>query len=460
MNEDRDRARPGYRDAVPLAEARRLAREALAGPPKALPAGRPRETVSMGRPPETVNLPSAAGRVLAEPVVAAEAVPGFDRSAVDGYAVAAADTYGASEAAPVLLFLAGQVVVGRPAGVSVRPGQAASIPTGGMVPAGADAVVMVEHTAAPGGGLVEVLRPVAPGENVVRAGEDVSRGSEVLPAGRRLTPPDLGVLAAVGVASVRCRPRPRVAIVPTGDEIVPASSPACGPGQVRDVTSVSLAAFVAADGGDATVFDVVPDRVETLEKAVADAVAGFDLVLVLGGSSVGARDHTAAVIDKLGPPGVIFHGLALKPGKPTIFGLCDRVPVFGLPGHPVSGLVVYRLLVSYILRLAGGERLPDWRTGGEAGAGAGPLEAPPEAAFPAVMATAVSSDQGREEYLCVRVSPAPSPSPDGPRLLAEPVYGKSGLITVLAGADGLVRIPAGQRGLERGARVEVIPLAW
>ncbi|MCL6581522.1 MAG: molybdopterin molybdenumtransferase MoeA [Firmicutes bacterium] len=390
----RAHARPDYREIVSVAEARRLVRETLS------PArGRPGAGVGPGTgrtaavPPttrtETVPRDEAAGRVLAEAVVSAEDVPGFDRSTVDGYAVLAADTFGASESAPVLLFLAGSVAMGRPAGFSVAPGQAGAVPTGGMLPAGADAVVMVEQTSTPGEGLVEVLKPVAPNENVVRAGEDVARGAEVLAAGRRLTAADLGVLAATGVREVVCRARPRVAIIPTGDEVVPAATRDLGPGQVRDITSSCLAALVGRDGGIPTVFGVVPDEDGALARVLSSAVEGsgpgaagspgsapggrrggeqaFDVVLILGGSSVGARDRTAEAIDRLGPPGVLLHGLAVKPGKPTIFGLCGsrRVPVFGLPGHPVSSLVVYRVLVRLALRLAGGEVVPEWEDGGD-----------------------------------------------------------------------------------------------
>ena len=408
---------------------------------------------------EVVPTARAAGRVLAASVLAAEDVPGFDRSTVDGYAVRAADTFGAGESAPCLLFEAGQVPMGQQAGLAVGPGQAVSVPTGGMLPAGADAVVMIEHAVTPGSGLVEVSRPAAPGENVVRTGEDVGRGTEVLPAGRRLTPADLGVLAAVGVREVACRRSPLVVVIPTGDEIIPAASPFCGVGQVRDITSVALAALIGRDGGEVRVTDIVPDRKEALAEAVSSALgtggaAGdrpADLVLILGGSSVGARDHTAAVIAELGPPGVLFHGLALKPGKPTIYGLCGprRAPVFGLPGHPVSGLVVYSLLARLALRIVGGETLPAWE--------AASLEETAQPALTARLATAVSSDQGRDEYLCVHLFWSKDASAGG--LLAEPVPGKSGLITMLARADGLVHIPVGRRGLEAGALVEVIPLA-
>jgi molybdopterin molybdotransferase len=465
--------RADYRDIVSLAEAGRLIREGVsAGATATGSRGGAGADTTYAAPVERVDLCDAAGRVLAEPVVAAENVPGFDRSTVDGYAVIAADTFGAGEGAPALLISAGEVVMGRPATVTLGPGQVAAVPTGGMLPGGADAVVMIEHTVAAGEGLIEVTRPVAPGENVVRIGEDVACGAMVLPAGRRLTPADLGVLAAVGVTGVACQPRPRVAVIPTGDEIVPATSPACGPGQVRDITSVALAALVRRDGGEADVLDIVPDREEAFEAALSAAVSRYDLVFVLGGSSVGARDHTASVIDRLGPPGLVFHGLALKPGKPTIFGLCrpegDRgclkegepapqrapVPVFGLPGHPVSGLVVYEVLIRPVVRRVAGETVPDWASH--------PAVRP---AVAARLATAVASDQGREEYLCVRLVRDEVDHDDAgrvnaePAFFAEPVPGKSGLITMLARADGLARIPAGLRGLERGARIEVIPLA-
>ena len=430
-----------------LAEARRQVQETLA---LTSGAGAPRAGAAPAlrfRPAEEVALFSAAGRVLAETVVAAEDVPGFRRSTVDGYAVRAADTFGAGEGAPVLLFVAGRVAMGEAAGSFVGPGQASTVATGGMLPEGADAVVMVEHTVSAGEGLVEVPRPVAPGENVVGVGEDVARGTAVLPAGRRLTAADLGVQAAVGLTSLPCRPAPRLVIIPTGDEIVPAATANLGPGQVRDITSVALAAMVVRDGGEARVEDVVSDDPEDLDRILAAAVSTSDLVCVLGGSSVGLRDHTAAAIDKLGPPGVVFHGLALKPGKPTIYGLCgpDRVPVFGLPGHPVSGLVVYRLVVRPALRFLAGETPPVWE--------AGPRGVSAEPALTARLTEAVSSDQGRDEYLCVRLFWSNG------LLSAQPVPGKSGLITMLARADGLVRIPAGQRGLENGTMVEVIPLA-
>jgi len=435
---------------LPLEEARRLVSGAIVGSP-----------AHGGPAAEEADLFRARGRVLAGPVLAPENVPAFCRSTVDGYAVTAADTFGASEGAPALLELAGRVPAGRPADIRLGPGSCAAVATGAMLPEGADAVVMVEHTGEAGADLVEVRRPVAPGENVVRPGEDVAAGSEVLRAGRRLTSFDLGLLAALGLTRVVVRPRPRVAVLPTGDEVVPPEAGPLAPGQVRDCVSAPLAGLVSSDGGDPVVGAVVPDDPTALLAALERACAEADLVFLVGGSSVGARDHTADVLDRLGPPGVLLHGLALKPGKPTVFGVCGprRVPVFGLPGHPVSALVVYRVLGRLAVRLAGGEEpgaVRPW---------------PPEPTLRARLAEAVPSDQGREEYVCVALQSehdgsdrpvrrgpagAPAAGQSGGHLpLAVPVPGKSGLVSTLSRADGLVRLPVGCRGLEAGTVVEV-----
>ncbi|MCL6581517.1 MAG: molybdopterin molybdenumtransferase MoeA, partial [Firmicutes bacterium] len=282
---------------LPLEEARRLVSWAIVGSP------------AYGGPAaEEAGLFRARGRVLAGPVLAPEDVPAFRRSTVDGYAVIAADTFGASEGAPALLELAGRVPAGRPADLRLRPGSCAAVATGAMLPEEADAVVMVEHTGEAGPDLVEVRRPVAPGENVVRPGEDVAAGSEVLRAGRRLTAFDLGLLAALGLTRVAVRPRPRVSVLPTGDEVVPPQAGPLAPGQVRDCVSAPLAELVRSDGGDPVVGAVVPDDPTALLAALERACAETDLVFLVGGSSVGARDHTAAALDRLGPPGVLLHG--------------------------------------------------------------------------------------------------------------------------------------------------------
>lgn len=380
---------------------------------------------------EEVPLLSALGRCLARDVVAAEDVPGFDRSTVDGYALRARDTFGASEGLPAYLEVSGEVLMGRSPGGAVGPGRAYKIATGGMLPPGADAVVMVEHTEELGAGTIGVTRPVAPGENVIRRGEDIAAGSVVLPAGHVLRPQDLGVLAAVGVTAVEVRLPWRVGIISTGDELVaPEEVPA--PGQVRDINSYSLYGAVKACGGEPHLYGIVRDDLEEMRACLARALGETDMVLLSGGSSVGARDVALEAIAGLGEPGVLFHGLSLKPGKPTIGAVVNGKPVFGLPGHPASALVVFELLVAPLIR---------W--------GRYPAENPGEFPIRARLTRNLPSAPGREDFVRVKLKV------EGGVLCAEPVLGKSGLISTMVKADGLARIPAAKEGVEAGEWVEV-----
>ena len=271
-------------------------------------------------------------------------MPGFARATVDGFAVRAADTFGASEGLPGYLDVIGSVAMGRPAEAVVRAGTAAAVPTGGVLPDGADAVVMVEHTQETMPGSVEVVRPVAPGDGTVRADEDVAADAQIAPAGRPLRAQDLGMLAAAGVVEVSVHRRPRVGIVSTGDEVVPPHTAVLRPGQVRDATASALAGLVVDAGGEPVPLGVVGDDASALESVLRDALAGCDVVVVSAGSSVGARDETAGVVARLGAPGILCHGLAVRPGKPTLLADCGGVPVVGLPGNPLSALVVFRLI--------------------------------------------------------------------------------------------------------------------
>ncbi len=391
--------------------------------------------------PEEVLLADALGRVAAVDVVARSHVPGFARSTVDGYAVRASDTFGAGPEQPAYLELAGEVTVGKPARVQLKAGAAAAVPTGGMVPPGADAVVMLEYTAqldaADGGRLIEVVRAVAPGENLMAADEDLRAGQVVVNAGRRLFSPEIAVLAAAGVVTVSVSSRPRVAVLSTGDELVPPEA-VPGPGQVRDVNSVALAAAVRRDGGRVVLRALLPDVEVRLREGVLHACEQADLVLLSGGSSVGPADLVPRVLDGLGPPGVLAHGLAIRPGRPTVVAACGSVPVIGLPGHPVSALVVYEVLVRPILR---------WLEGENYRARLAPV-------VPAKIAHQLAASGGIDEYVRVRLVEGE----DG--WWAEPVLGKSGAVGTLARADGLVRVPAERRGLERGDVVEVRLLRW
>jgi molybdopterin molybdotransferase len=379
-------------------------------------------------PVETVPLAAAGGRVPADAVTAPHALPGFARATVDGYAVRAADTYGASDGLPSYLEVAGAVRMGGPANVTVAPGTAAAIPTGGALPSGADAVVMVEHTQEAMPGTIEIIRPAAPGDGVVRADEDAPAGADLAAAGRPLRPQDLGMLAAAGVTEVAVHARPRVAIFSTGDEVVPPETAELAAGQVRDATAVALAALVREAGGEPDERGIVPDDREALTAALSAALGTSDMVVVSAGSSVGARDETAAVVAGLGEPGIWCHGLALKPGKPTLLADCEGIPVIGLPGNPRSALVVFRLVGMPLVRLVGGCTQP-----------------PPDAVVRARLERDLPSAAGRLDIVQVRVR-------DG---VAEPLFGSSALLSVLTAADGYVTVPEEATGLPAGAEVEV-----
>ncbi|MHA6630516.1 molybdopterin-binding protein [Pseudonocardia sichuanensis] len=375
---------------------------------------------------EEVPLADALHRVPAAEVPAAAPLPGFARSTVDGYAVRAADTYGASEGLPSYLDLVGAVRMGAAPEVAVRPGAAVGMPTGGVLPEGADAVVMVEHTAETMPGTIEVTRPVAPGGGVVRADEDVAAGAPLVRGGRPLRAPDLGLLAAAGVTAVAAHARPRVVIVSTGDEVVPPDTAQLHPGQVRDATASALAGLVRDAGGDPVVAGIVSDEPGALKDRMRAVLPGADLVVVSAGSSVGARDETAGAVAALGE--IWCHGLAIKPGKPTLLAECAGVPVVGLPGNPLSALVVFRLVgVPLVWRLAGCDTPP------------------PEPSTRARLARDLPSAAGRLDVVQVVVR-------DG---LAEPVFGPSALLSVLTRADGFLVVPEPATGLDAGVEVEV-----
>ena len=379
-------------------------------------------------PAEPVPLSHALHRVPAAPVTAPHPLPGFARSTVDGYAVRAADTYGVSEALPGYLTLAGTVLMGAEPEVAVGPGTAAAMPTGGVLPAGADAVVMVEYTQEAMPGTIEVVRPAAPGDGVVRADEDAAAGAELVPAGRPLRAQDLGMLAAAGLTSVSVHARPRVTIFSTGDEVVPPATSQLRPGQVRDATAAALAAMVADAGGEPVPGGIVPDDPAALAAALRAALATSDLIVVSAGSSVGARDETAGVVAGLGPPGIWCHGLAVHPGKPTLLAEASGVPLIGLPGNPRSALVFFRLLGVPLVRLVGGCTQP-----------------PPEPVRRARLARDLPSATGRLDVVQVQLR-------DG---LAAPVFGLSALLSVLTAADGYLTVPEEATGLDAGTEVEV-----
>ena len=376
---------------------------------------------------EEIPIDLALGRVLAAPVIAEEFVPGFDRSTVDGYAVRSADTFGCSDSMPALLNLQGEVLMGESAAMVLRPGECVAVPTGGAIPEGADAAVMIEYTEDYGDGTVGILKSAAPGENMIFRGDDMRPGDAVLSRGRKLTAADIGSLAAMGVCRISAARKPVVGIISTGDELVPVSAiPA--EGQIRDVNSALLAALVIDAGAEPVSFGILKDDEALLGRTLDEALERCDMVLISGGSSVGMKDATCRVLEGRGE--VLLHGIAMKPGKPTILGKVGGKPVFGLPGHPVAAFFVSELFVRpLIARLIGRE--VHLRT------------------VTARLAEAVSANHGRAQYMGVFLSD------ENGEFTARPIHSKSGLITSLAGSDGFFCISRDCEGLPAGVAVEV-----
>lgn len=371
-----------------------------------------------------IPLEEAGGRVLSRDVVADIDIPCFDRSVMDGYAVRASDTIGAGEAIPSLLSLCGTVKMGRASDISLSAGECAYIPTGGQLPAGADAVVMIEHTEQIDDQVL-VKRPVAPGENLIRKGEDFARGMPVLKKGRRLSPPDIGVLAAVGCHTVPVCTIPSIGVISTGNELIPVRDIPTG-SQIRDSNSGMLGTYLRRVGCTETLYGIVPDERAALKDALEKALSENDGVLLSGGSSKDERDLCTDIIGELGE--VLVHGVSIAPGKPTIIGRCREKPVLGLPGHPASALVVLDRIGRPLLAAMSGEVMGKGCT------------------RTALLAQNIPSIRGREDYVRVRL--------EGDR--AFPLFGKSGLLNTLVQSDGVVRIPAGSEGIEIGETVEVL----
>jgi molybdopterin molybdotransferase len=352
---------------------------------------------------------------------------------MDGYAVRAQDTFGASPGLPQYLKIKGEVAMGAVPNQELGPGEALRLPTGGMLPRGADAVVMVEFTAEHPDQSLEVRRAVAPGENLLHPGEDVRQGEVLFPVGWHLRPQDIGLLAALGISSVPVRRQPSVAVISSGDEIVPVSQNP-GPAQVRDSNAYLVAAQVKINGGNPSLWGIIPDDFQALRNTLADALSEADLILISGGSSVGVRDLTLTAIADLPAAEILAHGVSIRPGKPTILAVAGGKPLLGLPGHPASAAVVMHVLGRPLLaRLVG---LSDTSAS---------LGRTVTARLPRNLAGA----SGREDFVRVRLRP------EGELLWAEPVLGPSALLSPMVKSDGLVMIPLGVEGLNRGEAVTV-----
>jgi len=376
----------------------------------------------------------AVGRVLAEPIVSKEYLPAFSRSAMDGYAVRAVDTFGASESLPAHLKIIGELPMGTTPILTINSGEAALIHTGGMLAEGADAVVMLEQSLITAQGDLEVFKTVSQGENVIFKGEDVEPGDEVIPAGKLIRPAEVGGLFALGYTQVKVTKKPLIAILSSGDEVIPAEQTP-EPGQVRDINSEALAVFIDQNGGEFKLYPIIPDNLEQMERSMRQAYGEADAVVVTAGSSASSRDMSADVIRQMGKPGVLIHGINIRPGKPTILAVCDGKPVIGLPGNPISALVIAQFFVKPMLK---------WMLGQTSDS--------PIPFVKAILSVNVASSAGREEWIPVKLVQKQD------HVEAEPIFFKSNLIFQLASADGLMKISADETGKMAHSEVDVMIL--
>ena len=381
---------------------------------------------------EDVALLEAYNRVLKENIVSKLDIPPFNRSTVDGYAVKAEDTFGADENQPVTLKISGMVNVGEQPQVVLGKGEAAEIVTGAPIPQGADAVVMVEDTERENDNL-QVFSAVTSNENVMKKGSDIKAGELVLNAGQVLGASEIGVLAALGLTKAKAYKPPMVAVLSTGGEVTEPGKP-LPPGKIYDINAYSISTAVIESGGKPVYFGVVPDDKAELTKALSTALASADIVITSGGVSVGPRDFTPQIVDSLGKPGLIVYGIAVKPGKPTTVAFAGDKPIFSLPGHPASALLIFYLLVRPIIQRLSGRPATEIRS------------------IKAFAGARMFSAKGRRTFVMVRLVL----DPETCRLIAEPVEsGASGAITTLAKADGFVEVPENQQFIDIDEEVSV-----
>jgi molybdopterin molybdotransferase len=383
---------------------------------------------------ERIALGKSLNRILGEDVISPIALPPFDRSTVDGFAVKARDTFGTSESNPTLINVIGEVLMGQATDLVVSQGEAVQVPTGGVIPKGADAVIMVEFTELAAGRTIQVKKPVSPLENVSQQGEDIKKGERILSKGHRIRSQDMGALAGLGKSRVMVYEKPRVAIVSSGDEIVDITKkPRFG--EIRDVNRYSLSAQVESAGGAPLFIGIARDRFDELKCLCEKGLQRAHMLMISGGSSVGTLDYTTDVIKSFPDSEILVHGVSLRPGKPTIIGCSGGKPVVGLPGHPVSAMVVFDLFLKPLI----------WRLAGHAG-----LLWPREKRLPAILSRNVPSPPGREDYIRVMAE-----EKDG-HVLAHPILGKSGSISTMVKANGLIKVDIDSEGLEEGSAVEVL----
>jgi len=384
---------------------------------------------------EPVPLLETVGRVLAEDIIADDDLPDFPRAIVDGYAVQGASTFGSSEGNPAYLTVTGSIAMGESPGLTIGPGEAAQIATGGMLPLGADSVVMIEHTEAIDDTTIEVYRSVAPGQNMIAIGEDIKKQARVIKQGQTIRPQETGLLAALGKQTVAVYQKPVIGIISTGDEIIPVNETPSR-GQIRDINTYTLAGLIDQAGAIAVAHGIIRDNFEKLFEKCKSALDRCHMILISGGSSVGARDFTVEVFSALPDAEILVHGISISPGKPTILAKVQNKAFWGMPGHVVSAMIVFaRVVKPFIEHISGKSD--------------GKREA---LRLQAKLSRNVASTQGRVDFIRVQLRL------DGTQLWADPVLGKSGLISTMVKADGLIEIDINTEGLDKGAEVEVIPL--
>jgi molybdopterin molybdotransferase len=385
---------------------------------------------------EKVVIEDSLHRILYEDVISPINLPEFQRSTVDGFALKAKDTYGASEKNPAILRVTAEIPMGQVSDIEVHEGEAVKVATGGMVLKGADAVQMVEYTECIDSYTLHVFKTISPLENVIQVGEDVKAGESVLHKGHLIRPQDLGLMAGIGKTDVFVFLRPRVGIISSGDEIVPIGI-VPSPGQIRDINRYTIVSMVKEAGGIPLFLGIVKDRFNDLKEKIELGLRESDIVVITGGSSVGTLDLTREVLQVFPGTEILAHGVSIRPGKPTLLADIDGKPFLGLPGHPVSAIVIFHFFGKPILKILSGlSREVIWH----------------QIKVKARASRNIPSVSGREDYVRVKLE-----EKDG-ALWAHPIFGKSGAISNLVHANGLIRIGINEEGLEQGEEAEVILL--
>lgn len=378
---------------------------------------------------EEISLINSTNRILSASIISKENVPEFNRSTVDGYAIKSSDSHGASESMPTFLSLMGEVKMGENAETRISSGEATYVPTGGMIPAGADAVIMIENVEKLDDSTLLIYKPLSYGENIILKGDDIKEGEKIIDKGKRLTPQDIGVLASLGLQSIKVYKKPRFFIISTGDEIVDIDvEPALG--KIRDINSYSLFSLIQNLGGEVVGRTIVQDNFGLLRDCVDKALDISDIVLISGGSSVGTRDYTSKVIDSFNGKGVFVHGVSIKPGKPTIIGEGKGKAIFGLPGHPVSSIIIFKVFVEHFIN-----KLIDIKEN--------------QNKTTAIMDFNFPSSPGRETYQMVKIIEREG------KAYATPVFGKSGMISLLSKSDGYIIIEPQEEGIYKGEERDI-----